>query len=80
MDFEIAKFFANMGHGTILDLISNIISTRTFLLAIWIVVIGVVMRRCKAKRKIVLASFILSAVLFYAVSELGFKNLGPDIR
>jgi hypothetical protein len=67
MDLEIAKFFVSLGHGSIIDVISQIVSSRIFIAALWVVVIGVVLWKCKTKRKRVVVSFVFSVILFYVV-------------
>ena len=75
MDFQIENFINHFLHGTRLDVLSQYISRNRTMIIIRAIVIILAMILKKKYRKFVLLSFVLAGVLFYGVSEIGFKTL-----
>jgi len=78
MEVQIVQFLQQLGHGTMVDNISQFISRMPFLGALWFVIMVILMRKYKTKRRVILASFILSGLLFFLVSEWWLKHLFVD--
>ena len=75
MDFQIVTFINQFWHGTRLDIFSQYISLNRTMIIIRAIAIIIAMIIKKKYRKFVLFSFVLAWVLFYGVSEIGFKTL-----
>lgn len=75
MDFQIVSLINQFWHGTRVDTFSQYISRNRSMIIIRVVVIIIVMILKKKYRRFVLLSFVLAGMLFYGVSEIGFKKL-----
>lgn len=75
MDFQITNFINHFWQWSRLDIFSQYISrNRTMIIIRTIVIILTIVLKRKY-RKFVLFSFVLAGVLFYGVSEIGFKTV-----
>jgi len=75
MDFQMLTFINQFWHGTRIDIFSQYISRNRSMIIIRAVVIILAMVFKKKYWKFVLFSFVLAGVLFYGVSEIGFKKI-----
>jgi undecaprenyl-diphosphatase len=75
MDLQIVNFINKFWHWTRLDIFSQYISrNRTMIVIRWLVIVLAMIIK-KKYRRFVLFSFVLAGILFYGVSEIGFKTL-----
>lgn len=75
MDFQIIHFINSFWHWSRLDVFSQYISRNRTMIGIRTIVIILAIVFKRKYRKFVLFSFMLAWILFYGVSEIGFKTL-----
>jgi undecaprenyl-diphosphatase len=75
MDFQIINFINHLWQWSRLDIFSQYISRNQTMIIIRTIVIILAIIIKKKYRKFVVLSFILAWILFYGVSEIGFKTL-----
>ena len=75
MDFQIANFINHFWQWSRRDIFSQYISRNRTMIFIrtLVIILAVIFKR--KYRKFVVLSFVLAGVLFYGVSEIGFKTL-----
>ena len=78
MEVQIVQYLQQLGHSTIVDSISQFISWMPFLGALWFVIMVILMRKYKTRRRLILTSFVLSALLFFIISERWLKHVFVD--
>jgi len=75
MELSIVQYMQQLGQGTVVDALSQFISRMPFLGVLWVVIIVMLILRQRAKWKVVITSFALSAAVFFIISEWGLKHL-----
>lgn len=74
MDLRIAIFLNNLGAGTILDIFTQFISNKTFLLFLWSLIALIVIIFDEKQGKKFLIAILIATILHFLISEEFFKN------
>lgn len=74
MDLQIAIFINHLGAGTILDIFTQLISNKTFLLFMWSLIALIVIIFDQKQGKKFLIAILIATILHFLISEEFFKN------
>ncbi len=74
MDLQIAMFINHLGAGTILDIFTQFISNKTFLLFLWSLITLVVILFDRKQGEKFLVAILIATILHFLISEEFFKN------